>query len=227
MTTVRTDDLGFGIVIPARDEAERIASCLSSLAPFREAGDRVVVVDAASRDDTARMAESSGALVIRTDEPARGLAIAQGYDEVAAEADVVLVVHADMTVPAAARERIVAALAASPDAVGGALGHRIADARLKFRWVERGNRFRARRGQLPYGDQAQFVRVAAVERAGGFPRIPRFEDLELSLRLRRLGRWLYLDCPVGIPARHWDGGVVRTTLGNWVAALGHRFRRSA
>ena len=80
---------------------------------------------------------------------------------------------------------------------------------------------------LTYGDQAQFVRVAAVEAAGGFPEIPRYEDLELSLRLRPLGQWLSVDCPVLIPSRHWTRGVVRTTLGNWRDALRHRRRRKA
>jgi glycosyltransferase involved in cell wall biosynthesis len=214
-----------GVVIPARDEAVSLGKCIGSLSPFLRAGDPVVVVDAASRDATARVAAEAGAEVIRAAEPARGLAVEQGYRHLAGRVDLVLIVHADMTVPAGARERILEAVAASPHAVGGALGHRIDAPGTVFRWLERGNRFRATRWQIPYGDQAQFVRRASVEEGGGFPRMDRLEDLEISLRLRKLGRWLYLDCPVTIPDRHWSRGVVLTTARNWFLVLAHRVRR--
>ena len=101
----------------------------------------------------------------------------------------------------------------------GSLGHRIDDRRLVFRAIEAGNRLRARFLGVPYGDQAQFFSVAAIEGSGGFPGLDRYEDLELALRLRRLGRVIYLDHPVTIPARHWDKGVVRATLRNWQIAI--------
>ena len=61
--------------------------------------------------------------------------------------------------------------------------------------------------------------VDAIEEIGGFPQLPFMEDLELALRCRNLGRWLYLDKPVRIDARHWRKGVISTTLRNW--SLGH------
>ncbi len=206
-----------GVVVPARDEARRIATCLRSLRPFLEAGSPVVVVDDGSEDGTGELAARLGARVLATGRRSRGLAAATGYEEVAREVPSVLLVHADMVVPPAARERIQTALERNPDAVGGVLGHRIADSRARFRWVEAGNRLRARLLQLPYGDQAQFVRTEAVARSGGFPVQEAMEDVELALRLRRLGRWLYVNCPVLIPGRHWEGGVLRTTLRNWAA----------
>ncbi len=215
-----------GIVIPAHNEAGRLSLCLGSLGPFRDAGDRLVVVDAASADGTGEIARAWGVPVLRRDSPERGFAVAAGYGEVAGGSDIVLVVHADMIVPARARAAILEALATRPRAVGGALGHVIEDPRWRFRLVEWGNRFRARWGQLPYGDQAQFVRTRSVEAVGGFPRMAWLEDLELALRLRRLGPWLYLDCPVSIPARHWAAGVLRTTVRNWGVALEYRWTRS-
>jgi hypothetical protein len=47
---------------------------------------------------------------------------------------------------------------------------------------------RSRYTRLPYGDQAPFVRRSAFDAVGGFPAQPLMEDLEFSLRLRRLGR---------------------------------------
>ena len=124
-----------------------------------------------------------------------------------------------------ARAAIVQTLSANPYAVGGVLGHVIDDPRLKFRLIECGNRVRANQWQLPYGDQAMFVRTDVVARAGGFPNQPSMEDLELALRCRRHGRWLFVDCPVTTDHRHWRRGVVRTTLGNWGRAIIYRLRR--
>jgi glycosyltransferase involved in cell wall biosynthesis len=208
------------VVIPARNEAAVIGRCLRSLEPFRAAGDRIVVVDAGSTDATAARAAEHGAIVVRGPRE-RGLAIAAGYAAECDRARVLLIAHADMRFAPESRRRLLDGLAADAAAVGGALGHVIDDARRRFRLLERGNRFRAAVLQLPYGDQAMFVRTAAVRAAGGFPRLAALEDLELALRLRRIGRWLMIDCPVTIDARHWRRGVVRTTVQNWLVALRH------
>src|SRR3712207_5259955 len=51
------------MVIPARDEEERLPACLEGLA--REPVDEVIVVDDQSRDATAAVAASFGASVVR------------------------------------------------------------------------------------------------------------------------------------------------------------------
>jgi glycosyltransferase involved in cell wall biosynthesis len=206
-------------VVPARDEELLLPACLESLAPFRAAGDAVVVVDNGSRDATASIARERGFTVVVEPRLGRGHAISAGYLAVRDSVDWVLVVHADMVVAAGTREAMETAIAGRPDCVGGALGHRIADRRPAFRAIEAGNGLRARWLGLPYGDQAQFFQVAAIERFGGFPDIRRCEDLALSLRLRRSGRLVFVDHPVTIPARHWAGGILRATLRNWRTAL--------
>jgi glycosyltransferase involved in cell wall biosynthesis len=203
------------VVVPARDEHERLPACLDSLAPFSMAGDTIVVVDNGSRDATGAIARGRGFETIVERQPGRGRAVAAGYRAVRDRASWILVIHADMIVAPGTREVLEAGLASSPESVTGALGHRIADSRFVFRAIEAGNRLRARYFELPYGDQGQFFRVAAIEASGGFPALDREEDLELSLRLRRKGKFLYLNHPVTIPARHWDRGVVSATLKNW------------
>lgn len=203
------------VVVPARDEQERLPACLDSLAPFRAAGDPIVVVDNGSRDATGTIARERGFETIVEQRAGRGRAVAAGYRAVRERASWVLVIHADMIVAEGSREALEAANAASPESVAGALGHRIADRRLVFRAIEAGNRWRAIFLGVPYGDQAQFFSVQAIEASGGFPDLDRCEDLDLALRLRRVGEVLYLDHPVTIPSRHWDQGVVRATLKNW------------
>jgi len=211
------------VVVPARDEQDRLPTCLDSLAPFSAAGDTIVVVDNGSRDATGTIARERGFETIVEPQAGRGRAVATGYRAVRERASFVLVIHADMIVSPGTREALAAAIAASPESVAGALGHRIADRRLVFRAIEAGNRLRASFLRVPYGDQAQFFRVAAIEASGGFPSLDRYEDLELAFRLRRLGKVIYLDQPVTIPARHWEGGVVRATLKNWWT-VARRFR---
>ncbi len=213
------------MVIPAWNEAGNITGCLASLSTFRDCGDQIVVIDAASTDATATLAQRAGARVIRLSERHRGYAVAAGYEAVCNAVDVVLIAHADMRFSSDARAAIVQTISANPHAVGGVLGHVIDDPRFKFRLIEHGNRFRANQWQLPYGDQAMFVRTDVVARTGGFPYQPCMEDLELALRCRRYGRWLFVDCPVTIDHRHWRRGVVRMTLGNWGRAIGYRLRR--
>ena len=211
------------VVVPARDEQERLPACLDSLADFRAAGDAIVVVDNGSGDATGTIARERGFETIVEPQAGRARAVAAGYRAVRERASFVLVIHADMIVATGTREALAAALAASPESVAGALGHRIADRRLVFRAVEAGNRLRARRFGVPYGDQAQFFQVAAIDSSGGLAGLDRHEDLDLALRLRRLGKVLYVDHPVTIPARHWDGGVVRATLKNWWTVLRRRY----
>ncbi len=214
------------VVVPARDEQLRLPACLASLGPFRRAGDPIVVVDNGSRDSTGSIARHSGFETVVEPRRGRGRAVAAGYRAVRERASWVLVIHADMVVAEGTREALVAATAASPGCVAGALGHRIDDRRPVFRLIEAGNRLRARSLDLPYGDQAQFWQVTAIEATNGFPDLDQYEDLELALRLRRFGKVIYVDHPVTIPSRHWERGVVRATLRNWRIAMRFALRGS-
>ena len=42
-----------------------------------------------------------------------------------------------------------------------------------------------------------------MQAVGGFPDQPLFEDVELSLRIRQAGRWLYLGGGIQASARRW------------------------
>ena len=225
LTTPRSKQLRIGVVIPAHNEVSNIAACINSCWQFTVPGDAIIVADAASTDETFKKAQEAGAQVIHQPQRHRGYAVAAGVNAIANKVDVILIVHADMQLAKESRDAITKALIKNPHAIGGVLGHKIDDARLKYRFVEFGNRFRAKYGQLPYGDQAMFVRTRTIDEIGGFPQLPFMEDLELALRCRNLGKWIYLDKPVKIDARHWRRGVVHTTLRNWSLAITYRIKR--
>src|SRR5204863_10211287 len=126
--------------------------------------ERVVVVDAGSRDRTAEVARAFGADVIAAGVPGRGNQVAAAVAAVA-EA-VVLVAHADMAFPPEALGRVRHPLAEHPDCPGGCLGHRFDSPWFALRVVEWFDRRRARAGHS-YGDQAQFFRREALAAADG------------------------------------------------------------
>src|SRR6185312_1998528 len=75
------------VVIPAHNRAQQLPRCLASVWSQRPHGPReVIVVDDNSTDDTARVAESLGARVIRHSEN-RGAAAARNTAIAAAESD--------------------------------------------------------------------------------------------------------------------------------------------
>jgi GT2 family glycosyltransferase len=75
---------------------------------------------------------------------------------------------------------------------------------------------RSRLTGIATGDQAIFVTREAFERVGGFPAQPLMEDIELSRRLKRLGRPACLRERVCTAGRRWEQrGVWRTIFLMW------------
>src|SRR5690606_25848453 len=71
---------------------------------------------------------------------------------------------------------------------------------------------RSRYTSLPYGDQGLFVPRDVFERVGGFPAQPLMEDLELSLRLRRLGRICVAPARIEVSGRRFLHSPLLDTL---------------
>ncbi|HAB10957.1 MAG TPA: glycosyl transferase family 2, partial [Planctomycetaceae bacterium] len=123
--------------------------------------------------------------------------------------------HADCRLPADAAVQAEQILA-DPQVVGGAFRQRIDADGWLYRLLEKGNAWRARCRQVPYGDQGLFVRRECFEAVGGFPVVPLMDDVMLARALRRLGRLEFLEGPLVVNARRWEKqGVVRQTLRNW------------
>ena len=92
--------------------------------------------------------------------------------------------------------------------------------------TDRGTRFltfgadlRIRLFQLPYGDQALFLRKEIFDRLGGFREMPVMEDLCLVRRAKRLGRIVVAPERVRTSPRLYDrNGLLRNMLRNWTGA---------
>jgi rSAM/selenodomain-associated transferase 2 len=168
-----------------------------------------VVVDGGSGDGTADLARAAGARVL-TAPRGRGPQLNAGA--AAARGDVLLFLHADVTLPADAPAWVARALA-DPRAVAGAFRIRTVAERVHpLAPLLRLADVRARVARLPYGDQALFVRRSAFTRAGGFPDQPLFEDVELARRLRRLGTIVTVPATVRVSGRRFLAHPVRAML---------------
>jgi rSAM/selenodomain-associated transferase 2 len=194
------------VVIPALDEADRVAGAVASA---RAEGVEVLVVDGGSRDATTERARAAGARVLSSP-PGRARQLRIGAQE--ARGDVLLFLHADTRLPRGWDAAVRGALR-DPGAVGGAFRLRFDERSPALRLVEWGARLRVALFSLPYGDQAVFVRRTALERSGGVPQVAFLEDLDLARQLKRHGKLARLSLPATTSARRYrDAGVARTAL---------------
>ncbi len=176
------------VVIPTLNAETSLAATLTSLVPGAVDGviRQVVIVDGGSSDRTLRIAEDSGADIVRS-ESGRGRQLRAGTE--AARFPWLLFIHAD-TVLDAGWEREVSAFVERVD-VGqrplSAAAFRFALDDMGFlpRLIELGVAIRCTMLRLPYGDQGLLIPRRLYDQIGGFKPMPLMEDVDI---VRRLGR---------------------------------------
>lgn len=210
------------IVLPTLNESAHLQQACSSLLSQTRTFDRLVIVDGGSHDGTVEIARQFTNDLLVVPNRGRGGQIAAGV-AVCTE-DVVLVAHADMVFPPTALETVQSYLSRYHACPGGCLGHCFDNPGWIYRAIEWWDRRRAMRG-YSFGDQAQFFRREILEHVGKFPVLPLMEDVELSRRLRILGRSAYLNVPVVVSSRRYEQfGWARVAWRNW--QLRQEFRRA-
>lgn len=199
------------IVIPALNEAAGIEATLRALQPLRARGVELVLADGGSGDGTAALARTWVDAV--ADAP-RGRALQMNAGAALARAEVLLFLHADTQLPPLADVLVLQAVASG--ACWGRFDVRIEGRPWVLRVVATLMNLRSRASGIATGDQAIFVTREAFERVGGFPAQPLMEDVEISRRLKRLGRPACLSAKVCTSGRRWEQrGVWRTILLMW------------
>jgi rSAM/selenodomain-associated transferase 2 len=199
------------IVIPALNEAAGIEATLQALQPLRVRGVELVLADGGSSDATQTLARPWVDAVV--DAP-RGRALQMNAGAARARADALLFLHADTRLPPLGDVLVLQALAGA--ACWGRFDVRIEGRPWMLRVVAALMNLRSRASGIATGDQAIFVTREAFERVGGFPVQPLMEDIEISRRLKRLGRPACLGARVCTSGRRWEQrGVWRTILLMW------------
>ncbi len=205
------------VIIPTLNEGENIIPCLEAT---REAVHiERIVVDGGSSDGTVEKASSWGATVLNT---ARGRARQMNAGVRAAKGEILLFLHAD-TILSPGFDSQIRLLLSRPQVSAGAFSFRLDDLSSgSLRLIQAATNWRSRYLQLPYGDQAIFVRTRLFQKIGGFPDLPIMEDHELVRLLRKKGRIVTASLPAVTSARRWRLlGIWRTTILNWGLTLAY------
>jgi rSAM/selenodomain-associated transferase 2 len=203
------------IIIPTLNEAPCIGQTVAGLAG--QPGVEVIVADGGSQDLTVPLAKAAGARVM--DAPL-GRGSQQNAGARAAHGRVLLFLHADTLLPEGFAEDIRKALN-QPGIVAGAFRFAVEAKGWRFRLLEQCANWRAGWFWLPYGDQALFLPAARFMAMGGFRELALLEDVDLVLRLRKIGRIALLASPAHTSPRRWQRlGIARATLVNQLILLG-------
>ena len=138
-----------------------------------------------------------------------------------AKGEILLFLHADTHPPEGYDEMAREALARPGVAAGAFLFGIDADG-PRYRRLERMVNWRARRLQMPYGDQGIFLRASLFREIGGYGDLPIMEDFDLVRRLKRHGSVVQIPRPILTSARRWrEIGIWRAACLNVVMVAGY------
>ncbi|MBI3071998.1 MAG: TIGR04283 family arsenosugar biosynthesis glycosyltransferase [Deltaproteobacteria bacterium] len=206
------------VIIPVLNEEARIARQIRAVSRVRGLNE-IIVVDGGSTDRTLAIARAHRGVSVL--ESPRGRAVQMNRGARVATGDVLLFLHADVTLPGDAATWVARALGDRAVVAGAFRTFTIADGeRPRFGPLLRLADIRSRVTSLPYGDQAIFVRAAVFRCVGGFPEIPIMEDVEFCRRARRVGKIRTVPANVRVSGRRFIARpIYATAMANVIPAL--------
>jgi len=214
MTSIPLKTSDISIIIPALNEEENIPFLAKNL---EDGNFEVILVDGGSTDATVELARHHSFTVL-TSRPGRGHQQNKGARH--AHGKILLFLHADTRLPKNFATSVIEAIERGK-CVAGAFSLAIEQPTLAMRFVSTCTNLRSHVFQLPYGDQAIFIRRDTFLKLKMFPELPIMEDYVFIKHAKKQGRIAVLKDTVITSARRWRRlGVVRTTLINQLVILG-------
>lgn len=205
--------MNVSIIIPTLNESRILPTTLERLQGL--APHEILIGDGGSDDGTRGIAQRFG---VRCLDTPRGRAVQMNTAASEATGDLLLFLHADSHLDAAAYARMTAAMQTGRY-LGGAFSLSIDSPVRALQTISRLATLRSRYLSLVYGDQGIFVRPEVFRELGGFPPLPICEDLDFFRRLKNRGRTVILRDPIVTSARRWHAeGVFWTTTRNILIA---------
>jgi len=210
----------FSIVVPVLNEEVVLEEQLVHLTgQCSDHHCELIIVDGGSDDSTVAIGERFGRVLISR----RGRATQMNAGAAAARGEVLIFLHADTRLPDDAFDVIERALT-SPKVAGGAFRVCFNCHLWSYRLVAFITNMRSRTRTIFTGDQAYFVRATSFRAVGGYPDQPLMEDLEIILRLRKIGKVVLLPQYVTTSARrHEKIGLLRSVLFMWYLRTLYKF----
>ncbi|MBC8207584.1 glycosyltransferase family 2 protein [Methanococcoides sp. SA1] len=202
------------IIVPTLNEAGNIPG----LAGLQETASEIIIADGGSTDQTRELARAAGLTVLKTK---GGRGCQQNEGARFARGTILLFLHADTRLPSNFAQTISSCLN-DDQVIAGAFSLKIDGDGTGLRFIEQLANLRSRLLQLPYGDQAIFMRRTDFFRYGPFPEVPIMEDYILMRQLTRTGKIKTMNQQVTTSSRRWQRlGLIRTTLINQLMIAGY------
>ena len=200
------------VVVPARNEEERLPRCLAALRCQSLSDFELIVIDSASTDRTGKVACDFGARVVRVEEPGVARARQAGFQ--VAQGEIIVSTDADAIPSSDWLKRLVAPFC-DPEVVGtfGTLhftrGGLLAEVgHALFSVFQRANYHSGRPlfcGPNFAVSKRAFHAVDGFKRGDGYPR--EAEDVRLALKIRKMGKIVFLhDLPMVVSVRNLEKG---------------------
>ncbi len=200
------------VIIPALNEAQNIVETLKRLQAMRARGHEVILVDGGSRDATASKAAP---LVDSVVHASAGRARQMNVGAAKARGDILWFLHAD-TLADENADCLISDAVLKQDRRWGYFHVRLSGHHPPLRMIETCMNFRTRFTAVATGDQGIFVKADLFHAVDGFADIPLMEDIEISQKLKQLGRPARIADPLVTSSRRWEkNGVITTILLMW------------
>jgi len=203
------------VIIPVNSEGPEIAARFSR---FCRPPDVELIVADGGVDERVREGLRAAGARLLCGNGSRGSRLASAAEE--ARGEILFFLHADSRAPEDALAVIHRAIDEGADAGAFSLAYEASGTAM--RWIAWWANRRSRLARLPFGDQGIFCRRDAYVRCGGFRDLPLCDDLDLVLRLRKVGRFVIRpEKTITSPRRYQEAGVVRQMLRNWKVMAGY------
>lgn len=203
------------VIIPTLNEENTISKQIEQI--NKEDILEVIVADGKSYDNTLNIAKNLKAKTITTPS---FRSIQMNEASLLAKGEVLLFIHADTQLPKIVKKEILSILD-QPKNIACAYSLGIESNKFSMRIIELLANLRSKIFQLPYGDQALFIKREQFIRSGGFSLLPIMEDYEYSSRIRKKGDIKTLSSFVKTSDRRWKKlGALKTTAINQLMILG-------
>lgn len=204
------------IIMPVLNEQEALKKNLPLLGLTPE--EELIVVDGGSHDQSL---DAARGFTVKVFQSKKGRAAQMNFGAQKAEGGVLLFLHADCVLPGGAFDlirRALSVMGVSACAFDIAIDH----PDLCFRVIERGANMRSRTTGIAYGDQGIAIKRELFMAMGGYADLPLMEDIEISRRLKKEGKLVFLKPPMLTSPRRWlREGLVATTLRDAALALSY------
>jgi len=214
MPTLNTPFLS--VIVPVYNEGDRLLSFVKHI--FERIGreNQVIVVDGGSDDQSIYQlktyAKCEENLSVISAPKSRALQMNAGAKK--AKTDNLLFLHADTLLPDLAISELL--YFSTSKYIWGRFDVRLNNASLPYKIISWFINKRSRLTSIATGDQAIFIRRDIFEKINGYVEQPLMEDIDISVRLKRISPPYCIKTVVTTSARKWESeGVIKTVWLMW------------